>query len=154
VDLLWYYELLFGEKICNTCPQNIYSALVYLKNNYKPQIDTIMSSNQKKYILKEGKEIQFFGEGTVYTNKNITDEIAENYLKKYPKKIVLFVGYPDTPAELEAELTKEATKKTVKKDATGAKTVKKDETVATKPEEPIQPTSEETGGDTNTEKSE
>lgn len=130
LQLLNYYHILFGEKICKTCPQNIYSALIYLKNNFESQISNFMAEKSKKYQLKDGASIQFFGDGTLYTNKNLTDDVAESYLKKYPLKAVLFVGYPDTVDELAAEAEASVEREEAAKAAAEAKKAKIDAKLA------------------------
>lgn len=50
---------------------------------------------KSNYILKNGVVLQKeFGSGDMYTNANITDEVAENYLADNPKGIMFFSGYP------------------------------------------------------------
>ena len=51
--------------------------------------------DKSNYILKNGVVLQKeFGSGDMYTNANITDEVAENYLADNPKGIMFFSGYP------------------------------------------------------------
>ena len=48
------------------------------------------------YKLKNGTLLQMgFGSGEFYTNANLTDEVAERYLAKYPERINYFAVYPE-----------------------------------------------------------
>ena len=88
--VLKHYHILFGARICGTCPNLIYPALVKLKKEYKTQIITIMESQKRKYNFKQGASYRPFGRATAVTNANLTDEYAEDLLKKYPNLISLF----------------------------------------------------------------
>lgn len=50
---------------------------------------------KSKYVLLNGFIIQEFGTGKVYSNANLTDKVAEDYLRKYPQQIKMFASYPD-----------------------------------------------------------
>lgn len=91
---LLYREVLGKEiKVCN-CKDRYSDALIevylYLKRN-----DTMKTAC--RYRLKSGVVIQVFGKSGVYTNDNLTDEVAVDYLKKYPKAVDLFEYVPHTP---------------------------------------------------------
>ena len=91
---LLYREVLGKEiKVCN-CKDRYSDALIevysYLKRN-----GTMMT--ECKYRLKSGVVIQVFGKSGVYTNDNLTDEVAADYLEKYPKAVDLFEYVPRTP---------------------------------------------------------
>lgn len=48
------------------------------------------------YQLKNGALIQMgFGSSEMYTNENLTDEVAEQYLAKFPNKKNLFAKLPE-----------------------------------------------------------
>ena len=72
-----YYDL-FGNGItnkgCSDCYRDAFILIVnYLKKN--------KAMPQKcNYRLKPGVVIQFFGKSAIYTNPNLTDEVAEKYL--------------------------------------------------------------------------
>lgn len=47
------------------------------------------------YSLLSGMIIQDFENGKVYTNANLTDDVAESYLKRFPKQIQMFARFPE-----------------------------------------------------------
>lgn len=49
-------------------------------------------------VLKNGVVLQDFATGAAYTNKNLTDEFAIEYLKKYPTQSKLFAVLPKVVA--------------------------------------------------------
>lgn len=50
---------------------------------------------KSNYSLKNGVLLQAeFGSNTMYTNANLTDEVAENYLAKNPKGEIFFALLP------------------------------------------------------------
>lgn len=50
---------------------------------------------KSNYTLKNGVLLQTeFGSNTMYTNANLTDEVAENYLAKDPKGEIFFASMP------------------------------------------------------------
>lgn len=50
---------------------------------------------KSNYTLKNGVLLQTeFGSNTMYTNANLTDEVAENYLAKNPKREIFFASMP------------------------------------------------------------
>lgn len=50
---------------------------------------------KSRYILLNGVIIREFGTGKVYSNANLTDKVAEDYLRQYPNQINMFAAYPD-----------------------------------------------------------
>ena len=62
---------------------------VYLKKNGSMK-------EKSEYALKNGVLLQMeFGKSEFYTNANLTDEVAEKYLGKYPEGIKFFSKKPD-----------------------------------------------------------
>lgn len=63
----------------------------------------INKMGNRKYKLKRGVVIQVPGTTDVYTHVNLTDEVAQAYLAKYPNKAKLFDVIPqeveDKPVE-------------------------------------------------------
>lgn len=53
-----------------------------------------MSTEQKKFILKEGIMKYIASEDAYFTNDNLTDEIAEKLLRTSPKAVADFDVYP------------------------------------------------------------
>lgn len=97
------YKEIFGKvdflrTNCRSCYVDAYIVLRkwlrendLLKQSYQLKTKTMA---EKQFTIKEGKRIMLFGVGTVYTNKNITDEKARELLSKYPKLISVFERYP------------------------------------------------------------
>lgn len=88
-----YSEVLdktFVRTSCNDCYKDaVYEMYAYIKKNGKMKDNTI-------YKLKNGALLQMaFGSDEFYTNSNLTDEVAERFLAKYPERINLFAIYPD-----------------------------------------------------------
>lgn len=50
---------------------------------------------KSRYVLLNGAIIREFGTGVVYSNANLTDKVAEDWLRKYPQQIRMFAAYPD-----------------------------------------------------------
>ncbi|MBV3867536.1 hypothetical protein [Phocaeicola coprocola] len=88
------YTLVLNKKFVRTSCSNCYhdaviEMIVYLKKNKKMK-------EKSEYGLKNGALLQMeFGSSEFYTNENLTDEIAEKYLSKYPGNIGLFAKKPD-----------------------------------------------------------
>lgn len=77
-----------------SCQQCYHDALIeiicYIKRNGK-------MSEKKNFILKAGAIIHspVFENGKVFTNDNLTDEVAMRYLAKFPGQKVLFGKFPE-----------------------------------------------------------
>ena len=50
---------------------------------------------KSKFVLKPGAVIQVFGDPRVYTNENLTDDIAKEYLTNNPGLRTMFSVIPD-----------------------------------------------------------
>ena len=88
-----YKEVLdkkFIRTSCNDCYRDaIIEMKVYLKKNGSMK-------EKSEYALKNGVLLQMeFGKSEFYTNANLTDEVAEKYLGKYPEGIKFFSKKPD-----------------------------------------------------------
>lgn len=79
----------FVKTSCNDCYRDavieIYS---YLKKEGKMK-------NKCDYSLKNGVLLQVFGSNEMYTNANLTNEAAENFLRKNPQGENLFAHLPE-----------------------------------------------------------
>ena len=71
------YYICFNTKLKKTC-SNCYADAYFLIRN--KDLSTIMK--KCNYSLKNGAVIEF--EGKFYTNANLTDEIAEAFIEKFP----------------------------------------------------------------------
>ena len=79
-----YKEVLgkeFTKTSCNDCYRDaVIEMTVYIKKNNRMK-------EKCNYILKNGVLLQpEFGSNKMYTNDNLTDEVAEKYLAKNPKQ--------------------------------------------------------------------
>lgn len=97
-----YYEVIGKTFVPTSCQQCYHDGLIeiyhYIKNNGK-------MAEKLNYRLKAGAIINCpaFMSGKVFSNDNLTDDVAEKYLKQFPDNVELFQKVP-------------------KKDATGAGT--------------------------------
>lgn len=88
-----YYEVLGKTFVPTSCQQCFHDALievyVYLKKNGK-------MAEKCNYRLKAGAIIccPNFNNGEVYSNDNLTDKVASEYLEQYPEQVELFQQLP------------------------------------------------------------
>lgn len=54
-----------------------------------------------------------FDNGEIYTNANLTNDVARRYLERFPQKRAMFDRIPEEPAETPAEAVKEPSKQVV-----------------------------------------
>lgn len=80
---------------CDSSVRNYYRRLTLEGLEKQKKLDTM------KYQLKPGLVIVYSGQ--VYNSSTITDEIAEEYLAKFPKAIGNFIVNEDAPAPAPAE---------------------------------------------------
>ncbi len=86
---------LFGKGITNRgCPDCYRDAYAMIRLQLK-KFPMSELKKQCRYRLKAGAIVQFFGESTVYTNHNLTDEVAERFLRMNPKWSRLFSSLPE-----------------------------------------------------------
>lgn len=92
------YLYVFGREIrkCN-CKDKYKDALIEILN-YLTTHETMSIARLKKGVL-----LNVFGEG-VYTNANLTDEVAREYLAKYPANEYMFEVLPEPEEEINPEL--------------------------------------------------
>ena len=93
-----YYNV-FGKTFTPTsCQQCYHDALVeipyYLKNGGT-------MAEKKNYVLRAGVIINCpnFYNGKVFSNENLTDKIAEEYLKAFPEQKEMFEELPEEENE-------------------------------------------------------
>lgn len=121
IERLYWLVCRKALRRCN-CRNVLSDAVVEIYTRVKKN-DYTMS----KAILKNGAVIQT-ADGGIYTAANITDEVAREYLAKYPGRAGLFAVLPDhapdaegaadtaeAPAATEPEKPKKATAKKSKK---------------------------------------
>lgn len=98
-DVRRLYRYVTGEplKQCN-CPDLYSDAIIVIRLKLKT-----MSEQKQSYKLKRGVVIQLQDTTEVYTRDNLTDEVAREYLEKYPNKANLFDAIPEEQPEGENE---------------------------------------------------
>ena len=117
------YWAVLGRVFRPTSCQNCYHDAVIEIYSYLKKHDTM--AEERKYLLKAGAIINTpaFDQGKIYSNANLTDDVASRYLERYPNQVVLFQKLPDPEPEAapEAEAKPEAKKKAKKSGAKNAK---------------------------------
>ena len=101
------YKAVIGRTFVQTsCQQCYHDAVIEIYHHIKKYGKM---AEVKKYNLKAGAIINCanFQEGKVFSNENLTDEIAAEYLKEYPDQVGLFETYKtpedgETPEEDDA----------------------------------------------------
>lgn len=89
---LMYRQVLNKEFVKTSCNDCYHDAIIEMYLYLKRTGNMKQKSN---YTLKNGVLLQAeFGSNTMYTNANLTDEVAENYLAKNPKGEILFASLP------------------------------------------------------------
>lgn len=88
------YELVLDMKFRKTSCSDCYKDAIIEMYSY---LSTHGKCRDKRnYKLKSGVVIQMgFGSPDFYTNKNLTDEIAEKYLRKFPDNGCFFAILPN-----------------------------------------------------------
>jgi hypothetical protein len=99
------YHSQFGE-VCTGCPTKIAGYINRLK---KLQKSNIMEKDKREFRLKEGAVIMVPGTSEVYSNGNLTDEVAIRFIKKNPNRKQLFAKLPSNVDKLLEGKEEEAT---------------------------------------------
>lgn len=96
----------FVRTSCNDCYHDaIIEMICYIKRHGKMK-------DKCAYKLKNGVLLQMeFGSSNFYVNETLTDEIAEQYLAKYPDNILFFAEYPEDWEERAAKKVEKKKKK-------------------------------------------
>lgn len=96
----------FVRTSCNDCYHDaIIEMICYIKKHGKMK-------EKCAYKLKNGVLLQMeFGSSDFYVNETLTDEIAEQYLAKYPGNILFFAEYPENWEERAAKKVEKKKKK-------------------------------------------
>ena len=91
-------NLFYGGSLVSVCDSSVrtyYRRLILEGLEKQKKLDTM------KYQLKPGLVIVYSGQA--YNSSTMTDEIAEEYLAKFPKAIGNFIVNEDAPAPAPAE---------------------------------------------------
>lgn len=108
-----YGEVLGKEFKPTTCQQCYHDALIeiylYLKRERR-------MAQRSKYRMRAGFIISCpnFHGGKIYNNSNLTDEVAKEYLERYPKARAFFDVVADAPEERKPTATRTARKRTTR----------------------------------------
>lgn len=92
-----YYEVLGKDFVPTSCQQCYHDGLIEIYHYIKKYGKMAEKLN---YRLKAGAIINCpaFMDGKVFSNDNLTDEIAEEYLKEFPNNVDLFQKVPEKEA--------------------------------------------------------
>lgn len=97
----------FRQTSCRDCYRDACIEMeLYLRKNGAMK-------EKSRYVLLNGVIIREFGTGKVYSNANLTDKVAEAWLRKYPQQIKMFAAYPDDWQERVNKVVKKRVKKEV-----------------------------------------
>jgi len=88
------YEQVLGKPFRKTSCNDCYKDAVILVYTHLKKHGTMVS--QLQYRLRAGYLINspLFHDGKVYSNANLTDEVAKEYLQMFPQKVVFFDHIP------------------------------------------------------------
>lgn len=112
---LIHYQL-FNKYFQRNCGQCVKKAYVNIREKLNMVITNQTKKQMGKFELKKsesGTSKQIHADHNVYTNDNLTDEIAIKILTKYPAHIVTFSRYPENWKELTTGVKSESKKETV-----------------------------------------
>ncbi|MCD8265692.1 MAG: hypothetical protein LUC33_00915 [Prevotellaceae bacterium] len=87
------------------CPDRWGDAVTEMAIRFRSQIDMATAN---RYNLANGVVLEY--EGRYYTHVNITDEVAQAYLEKYPNRARLFTSVPARTKGTRARTKAEAPK--------------------------------------------
>ena len=105
------YEQVLGKTFRKTSCNDCYRDAAILVYTHLKKHGTMVS--QLQYRLRAGYLINspLFHGGKVYSNANLTDEVAEEYLRMFPNKAIFFSQIPDPkPTTENAPKTKAKTR--------------------------------------------
>lgn len=99
-----YAEIFNGATLRGGCQNCYHDAVIELYLKLKR-----LNNMESKYTLKAGAVISNpeFENGTIYTNANLTDEVAEKYLAQFPNRAVLFATMPESKPKRAKKAKKE-----------------------------------------------
>lgn len=87
------HKKLFGET-CSSCPSKVGGYIQRIKNLNLEKMSKAKNKGEK-FVLGAGTLIVFGGTSRSYSEHNITDEVALEYLAKNPNRISLFTKVPE-----------------------------------------------------------
>lgn len=89
-------ELILRRKMVKYCDNSYHDTVVEMTLKLK-NIETMEQLKKSNYLLKNGVILQnvVARDPNIYTNANLTDSVAEEYLRQEPKRIVKFAAHPE-----------------------------------------------------------
>lgn len=108
VEIERLYQATLGKKFRVTSCQRCYHDALIEITLYLRRHNAMPTINEKQYTLRNGFIIRAaeFHDGEVFSNANLTDEIAAEYLAKYPHMAKYFATIPEKPVFKSADATK------------------------------------------------
>lgn len=96
-----YYEVIGKTFVHTSCQQCYHDGLIEIYHYIKKYGKMAEKLN---YRLKAGAIINCptFNGGKIFSNDNLTDEIAEEYLKQFPDNVEIFQKVPEKKANIVA----------------------------------------------------
>lgn len=86
------HSLIFGKRVVNTyCKDCWRDAYILVFNKLKKMGQM---PKEAEYVITPGEVLHVFGSQTYFTGA-IETSVAEDYLKRYPKRISIFSKYPE-----------------------------------------------------------
>lgn len=114
------YLQIFKRQIVQTCGNCVGDALAELVALYRKNPEKMKEQNSCNYKLRAGMLIRLkFGDNVYYSNANLTDKVAEEYIMAKPSRLSDFEKYPESIVK-KIEATATETAKTTR--AKGTKT--------------------------------
>ncbi len=118
--VFYLHKKLFGG-VCSYCPQKIKTYIQRIKNF---EMKKTKNTTEQKYKMKSGKVIHIRGTHEVYSEHNLTDDVAIQLLAENPNRKVLFAKLPEN-WETEIQEVKNPEPENAKPEKSKAKEVKK-----------------------------
>lgn len=91
------FLLVFKKRVVRSCGNCIGDALAQLWRLYRTNPEQMKKQVECRYRLKAGALIRLnFGDREVYSNENLTDDIARQYILAKPSRLGQFQQYPSS----------------------------------------------------------
>jgi hypothetical protein len=104
------YREMFGKELCVTCGGDIRNAYYKINSHMKnPNVMKLDGAKATKYKLKQGVILIHPETSAMYSNMNLTDEVAEEILSLIPQCSVRFEKLPKQEISVEQIQPVEAT---------------------------------------------
>lgn len=91
------YLQIFKKQVVRTCGNCLGDALTELVALYRKNREQMKEQNECRYRLRAGLLIRLnFGDSVYYSNANLTDKVAEEYILANPSRLSDFESYPES----------------------------------------------------------